>query len=100
MFHIVQEALANVAKHSTARRARCSSSRSAERLEIVIEDDGTGLPPAAAAAGCASHFGLEIMRERAQRLGGTLSIERREGGGTRVRLGIPRWPSAAAGGTP
>ena len=90
VFHIVQEALANVAKHSHARRAWLRVEAGADRLEIVVEDDGEGLhADAAAGRSGAAHFGLEIMQERAQRLGGTLSIEPREGGGTRVRLCIP-----------
>ncbi len=88
VFHIVQEALANVLKHSRAKKAQVLIEPARERLEIVIEDDGAGLPPAAAAG--APHFGLEIMRERAQRLGGSVSIRSAEGGGTRVQLSIPR----------
>jgi len=100
VFHIVQEALANVAKHSKARQAHLTVERSAGVLRFVVEDDGAGLfQPAAAGsatAPAAAHFGLEIMRERAQRLGGTLHIESRPGGGTRVCLGIPVAGNAAA----
>jgi len=94
VFHIVQEALANVAKHSRARQARVTVERTAAALRFVVEDDGAGLWPASAAqseAGAAegTHFGLEIMRERAQRLGATLQVQSRPGGGTRVCLNIP-----------
>lgn len=90
VFHIVQEALANVLKHSRAHKAQVIIEPAQERLVIVIEDDGAGLLPTAAAGAGAPHFGLEIMRERAQQLGGSLSISAREGGGTRVQLSIPR----------
>ncbi len=94
VFHIVQEALANVAKHSRARQARVTVERTAAALRFVVEDDGAGLWPASAAQSEASaaegtHFGLEIMRERAQRLGATLQVQSRPGGGTRVDLSIP-----------
>ncbi len=46
VFHIVQEALANVGKHSGARRAVVRIETRARQLEIVIEDDGEGLRPA------------------------------------------------------
>ncbi|MGL6109330.1 MAG: sensor histidine kinase, partial [Rubrivivax sp.] len=90
VFHIVQEALANVVKHARARTAQVLVEAHAQQIEIAIEDDGEGLLPDAASTHGAPHFGLEIMQERAQRLGGSLSIRSREGGGTRVQLRIPR----------
>ncbi|MDP1900575.1 MAG: GAF domain-containing protein [Rubrivivax sp.] len=95
VFHIVQEALNNVAKHAAARHARLhlAAARAGE-VEIVVEDDGAGLPAGATAGG--SHYGLEIMRERARRIGGTLDIGAREGGGTRVRLAFPLQAAALA----
>jgi len=99
VFHVVQEALANVAKHSHARMAQVHIEPAHDRLVIVIEDDGAGLLPTAAAGNGAAHFGLEIMRERAQRLGGSLNIHAADGGGTRVQLSIPR-AGAEAGPRP
>lgn len=95
VFHIVQEALSNVARHASARHAWLQVAAAPRGgVEIVVEDDGAGLP--AAGVGGGSHYGLEIMLERARRLGGTLEIGPRQGGGTRVRLAFPR-PQAAAG---
>ncbi len=95
-FHVVQEALANVAQHAHARHAWVSVDARDGLVEIVVEDDGTGpraaddaVDAAATAAGPA-HHGLMIMGERARRLGGRLEIGRRTGGGTRVRLAFPR----------
>jgi two-component system, NarL family, nitrate/nitrite sensor histidine kinase NarX len=104
VFHIVQEALANVAKHSQARRARVTVERTAGALRFVVEDDGAGLlsadaAPCAAGADAVTHFGMEIMRERAQRLGGTLYVQSRPVGGTRVCLHIPL-DGAEAASTP
>ncbi len=94
VFHIVQEALANVAKHSRATRASVLIEQGSRQIDITIEDDGAGLPSTAGSAADRApaserHFGLEIMHERAQRVGGALSIQARPGGGTRVRLCIP-----------
>jgi len=64
-----------------------------------VEDDGRGLAP-----GRRDSYGLEIMRERVDRLGGTLAIEDRPGGGTRIEVvvGEPRGRVRAAlsGGAP
>lgn len=97
VFYIVQEALANIAKHSMARHAVLSIDKTPAHLAFVIEDDGLGLgAPSVAtivttAQGSAppAHFGLEIMQGRAQRLGGTLEVGLNQGGGTRVRLLLP-----------
>lgn len=95
VFHIVQEALANITKHSHAQRASLAIGQTPECFEVTIEDDGGGM----ALPGCASqfnpallkesHFGIEIMKERAQLLGGRIEVSPRAGGGTRVRLVIP-----------
>jgi two-component system nitrate/nitrite sensor histidine kinase NarX len=88
VFHIVQEALTNVARHAAAQHVRLHIGRSpGGQVEIVVEDDGAGLPPAATVP--PTHYGMEIMLERARRIGGTLEIGARDGGGTRVRLAFP-----------
>ncbi len=96
VFHIVQEALTNVARHAGAQHARLHiGAAAAGEVEVLIEDDGTGLPPVGGAAG--SHYGLEIMGERARRIGGRLEVGARDGGGTRVRLAFPLVAAAAPG---
>jgi two-component system, NarL family, nitrate/nitrite sensor histidine kinase NarX len=94
VFHIVQEALSNVSRHAGAGHAWLRLERDAGFLAVTIADDGRGPPPAGADAG-SSHYGLTIMRERARRLGGTLDIGARAGGGTAVCL---RFPAKAAAG--
>jgi two-component system nitrate/nitrite sensor histidine kinase NarX len=97
VFYIVQEALANIAKHSMARRAIVSIARDHQLLEFRIEDDGLGMDEPSVstlvtlAKGLApsNHFGLDIMQSRAKRLGGSLVVGPNDGGGTRVRLMLP-----------
>lgn len=97
VFYIVQEALANIAKHSMARRAIVSIARDQQHLEFRIEDDGLGMDEPSVstlitlAKGLApsNHFGLDIMQSRARRLGGSLVVGPNDGGGTRVRLLLP-----------
>ena len=94
VFHIVQEALNNVARHASAVQASLRiAPAGAGIVEVLVEDDGVGLPGAAAQA--SGHYGLEIMSERARRIGGTLHVGPREGGGTRVRLRFPVEAAAA-----
>ena len=94
IFHVVQEALANIAKHASAKHARLAFRRAAGQMEVLIEDDGSGIPSVAPdgpwrAPQAAAHFGMDIMKGRAERLGGSMEVGRNDGGGTRVRLLIP-----------
>jgi two-component system, NarL family, nitrate/nitrite sensor histidine kinase NarX len=95
VYQIVQEALANVIKHAGARNVRVLIERTPRRLQVMVEDDGRGLADAAGAAG--GHYGIEIMRERAQRIGGNLDIRSVARKGTRVRLVVPAPCIAKAG---
>ncbi len=100
-FRIVQEALTNVAKHAYATDVEVSVAQAPGRLEIAIEDNGVGIP-AAAARRPRSH-GLLGMRERAAGCGGTLVIgPGAHGRGTRVELAVPinpGTPERRAGGS-
>ena len=97
VFYVIQEALANIAKHSMARHAIVSIARDHQQLEFRIEDDGLGMDEPSVstlvslAKGLApsNHYGLDIMQSRAKRLGGSLAVGPNDGGGTRVRLLMP-----------
>jgi len=94
VYRIVQEALANVVKHAGACSARVVIDRRARKLRVSVEDDGRGVE-AGPARGDGGHYGLDIMRERAQRIGGDLEIRSVPNKGTRVRLTMPA-PAAGA----
>jgi two-component system, NarL family, nitrate/nitrite sensor histidine kinase NarX len=86
VFRIIQEALANVRKHSDARTARILlRNEGGDIYHLLIEDDGLGITPITPSVR-GEHVGLTIMRERAERLAGTLLIESDPGEGTRVSL--------------
>jgi len=87
VFHIVQEALANVQKHARAKTVRLSLELADGVCRVCVEDDGAGFAPGAGDR--YEHFGLAIMRERAKRLGGELQIESPPGGGARLVLSFP-----------
>jgi two-component system nitrate/nitrite sensor histidine kinase NarX len=93
VFHIVQEALANIERHSQARHAWLSIEGGPLGFELRVDDDGIGARPADEQCDEGSHFGIGIMSERAQRLRGEFSVGARPGGGTRVRLA---WNAAGA----
>ncbi len=88
LLRIIQEALTNVRKHAQARHVWVRFSRDGGRWQVTVEDDGRGL-------GTSSHtvlgprFGLRMMRERAESMGGTFDIESRPAGGTRVVVTLP-----------
>ena len=85
VFYIIQEALANIRKHSGAHNVRILLNNEGDLYTVLIEDDGLGM--AGVAGGMpGEHAGLAIMRERAGRLPGQLVIESEPGEGTRIVL--------------
>jgi PAS domain S-box-containing protein len=89
VYRVAQESLNNIAKHADAHRANVHLVRGSKCVELSVSDDGRGFEPASVAAG---HFGLRIMRERVEAIGGLLSIHSEPGGGTHVRV---VWTDAA-----
>jgi signal transduction histidine kinase len=86
---IIQEALLNAQKHAACRQIQVSVRREGVRVEVEVRDDGRGFAEGDGRGGArAGHFGLGVMRERAERLGGRLAIESRPGGGTAVRVAV------------
>ncbi|MEP6681580.1 MAG: sensor histidine kinase [Chloroflexota bacterium] len=86
VYRIVQEALANAARHSGAVMAQVLISWRAGRLTVVVSDDGRGFDPAESVD---PGIGLAGMYERAELLGGRLVIQSEVGRGTRVILELP-----------
>jgi two-component system nitrate/nitrite sensor histidine kinase NarX len=85
VLRIVQEALTNARKHSRANMVRVLLSEdNAGRFRVIIEDDGIGFTPGAEDRDTDRHFGLAIMRERAEAVGAALGVESEPGEGTRV----------------
>jgi signal transduction histidine kinase len=85
VYRVLQEALANVARHSGATRAFVRLRAADDNLELEIEDHGKGIVPDVSRRG----LGLVAMRERAALLGGTLEFLQPPQGGTLVRLKVP-----------
>ena len=85
VYRVLQEALANVARHSGARHAFVRLRATTDDLELEVEDHGRGIVADVSRRG----LGLVAMRERAALLGGTLEFLQPPEGGTLVRLKVP-----------
>jgi PAS domain S-box-containing protein len=89
LLRILQEALANVRKH-----AGCASQIGVQlmakdgHLRMTVTDNGPGFDPAVAGAG-GQHFGLQVMAQRAERVGGQLAVRSNHGHGTQVEVCVP-----------
>ena len=89
LFFITQEAVTNAVRHGQARQIVIRLASNQQQPVLTIEDDGIGLP---ADLPISEGLGLRIMKSRAGLIGAALTVERMDGGGTRVtcRLGTCR----------
>lgn len=86
VFRILQEAVANVLKHADASSVQVHVARREQSVMLTVMDDGIGIE--ISAEGVRDSYGLRFMRERAEALGGTFDVWRRNQG-TAVRVQIP-----------
>jgi signal transduction histidine kinase len=97
VYRIAQEALANVEHHSEATTVRVWARASKGAVDLIVRDNGKGfdlegLPPMNG-----HHFGLSGMRDRAEYLGGRLTIKSSPGLGTSIVLHVPRYRGGGNG---
>ena len=90
LFRAAQEAITNVLKHADATQLELSLEESDGRIRLRVEDDGRGFEPDSATQKEAQTWGLKIMRERIESIGGKVQIESEPGEGTRVIFEIER----------
>jgi signal transduction histidine kinase len=87
-YRVIQEALHNAVKHAEAKSVtvRIQADRAHDgTLVLEVTDDGRGFDPSSVSG----RLGLVSMRERAERMGGELTIRSRPGAGTTVRAAVP-----------
>jgi PAS domain S-box-containing protein len=90
VFRVVQEGLSNIEKHAHASHARIIFERNENQLDVMIQDDGIGMPAGSEyKPGC---YGLIAMQERIFVLGGTISIENVAPHGVAIHASIPIEP--------
>jgi signal transduction histidine kinase len=80
---VLGEALSNAARHAQASRVEVSLRASGTQVELVVQDDGIGIPEQG------RRSGLRNMAERAEKLGGVLELVRPPEGGTRLVWSVP-----------
>ncbi len=83
LLQIVREATQNALHHSQGQRVDISIERRHNKVSVLIDDDGVGIPDSPEKL---NHYGMAIMQERSKNLGGRLSISNRPEGGTRVEF--------------
>lgn len=86
MLRVIQEALTNVRKHAQATHVRLTLTVEGEEALLVIQDDGIGFDPEDIRLG---HFGLRLMRERCESVGGRFCVKSAPGQGTRIEVRLP-----------
>jgi two-component system, NarL family, sensor histidine kinase UhpB len=90
VFRIAQEALTNALRHANAKRIRIALLVEHNRIELSINDDGQGLADRAGQSDSGPRgFGLRGMQERAEAVGGKLTLARSIGGGVSLRAELP-----------
>jgi DNA-binding NarL/FixJ family response regulator/anti-sigma regulatory factor (Ser/Thr protein kinase) len=111
LLRIIQEALSNVRQHAGVSTAHLLFTFHADEMQVIIEDNGSGFDANGQISKLANqqagksadqqvgesvgeritdHFGLQIMRERAESVGGGLEVRSAPGEGTRVIVRMPR----------
>jgi PAS domain S-box-containing protein len=94
LLRIIQEALRNVTKHAGVDKARLLFTYHSEGVQLIIADEGCGFeetqPFSESIRDDEDHFGLKIMRERAEAVGGSLEVRSALGKGTSIIVHLPR----------
>jgi PAS domain S-box-containing protein len=100
LYRVAQEALTNIARHAKARRVEVKIQKLDHTVCLTITDDGKGFKPELLLQKRKQQrLGLVGMRERAQMVMGTFTIQSEPGKGTTVRVQIPLAAARGGGGT-
>jgi nitrate/nitrite-specific signal transduction histidine kinase len=89
LLRIIQEALTNVRRHSDADKVSIHFAEKKGRVRMCIEDNGRGFQPEQMTQEGGQHYGIQIMRERAESVGGRLELDSQPGQGTRIVVWVP-----------
>jgi signal transduction histidine kinase len=89
IYRIAGEALRNAFRHAAAKRVEVEIVYGAQSFEVRIRDDGKGIDPKFLSEELPGHFGLRGMRERAEAIGGKLTVWSAPDSGTEVVLSVP-----------
>ena len=89
VYRIGREAIINACRHSRATEIEIEVEYRPTELRIVVRDNGCGIAPQVLQRGCDGHWGLQGMRERADRIGARLRLSSKVALGTEVELRVP-----------
>ena len=89
LYRVVQESLTNICKHAGARVVSVSVRDSRDGVELEVADDGVGFNTSEIWSAPRDGLGLINMRERAEAIGGTFSIDSDIGKGCRLQIWLP-----------
>ncbi len=91
LVRIAQEALANIRRHARAGEVVLSLEADRDKIRLLVKDDGAGFSLDKIRRGPArAHWGLSIMRERAEAIGGRFRVITAPGQGTQILVEVPR----------
>lgn len=89
LLRIIQEALTNVRRHALATEVEVKLEKTSQAVEMLVKDNGQGFILSDLEKSSPGYHGLNIIRERAEGLGGSLHISTAPGEGTEVRVSLP-----------
>ena len=89
LFRIIQETLTNVRKHADANRIKIEFESVDGFLHVCVQDNGHGFNMEEHHSMQSNHFGLQMMRERAEVVGGSVQMDSQKGMGTKVKILVP-----------
>ncbi|MEO8463114.1 MAG: sensor histidine kinase [Chloroflexota bacterium] len=90
VLRIIQEALQNVRRHAEAQRVTIRAVPDDTLWLVEVHDNGRGFDPDAKPNSSRPAYGLQFMRERAESIDAQFEVRSQPGGGTTVRLAVPR----------
>ncbi|MGE5542193.1 MAG: histidine kinase, partial [Bacillota bacterium] len=94
IYRLIQESLANVAKHANTSEAWVNVEATDKCVRVVVRDKGEGFDPGSVLQTTGERFGLMGMKERVTMFGGEINVKSRPGEGTKITVAIPLDPSA------
>ena len=89
LLRIAQEALTNVRRHAQATEAEVKLETTSQAVEMLVKDNGQGFNLSDLEKSPPGYHGLNIIKERAEGLGGSVNISTAPGEGTEVRISLP-----------
>jgi signal transduction histidine kinase len=87
LYFTLREGVLNAVRHARASEIHLSLSRNQSAYRATLSDNGVGF--VAAATEGSNHYGIKGMKERIEKLGGTLNLQTAPGNGTRIEIEIP-----------